>query len=192
VIEKPIEQIIEEGVAIVIPMLNEAAIVPRLLRSLWVLSPPAAEIVAVDGGSTDDTVALVGKSGFVRVVEHPVRGRAAAINRGVAEVRSAVVCVLHADTILPDDAITVIRRTLADRRIALAGFTPLIVGPERVRWGTTFHNWIKTWYAPPHLSAAPILARRSAFVRRPCHVLSTGGFLGRWRLRRGADHHGGR
>jgi glycosyltransferase involved in cell wall biosynthesis len=64
VIEKPIEQIIEEGVAIVIPMLNEAAIVPRLLRSLWVFSPPAAEIVAVDGGSTDDTVALVGKSGL--------------------------------------------------------------------------------------------------------------------------------
>jgi hypothetical protein len=24
----------------------------------------------------------------------------------------------------------------------------LIAGAETVRWGTTFHNWIKTWYAP--------------------------------------------
>jgi DNA-binding CsgD family transcriptional regulator len=30
----------------------------------------------------------------------------------------------------------------------LAGFTALLSGPDRVRWGTSFHNWIKTWYAP--------------------------------------------
>ena len=28
------------------------------------------------------------------------------------------------------------------------GFTPLLCGPDRVHWGTSFHNWIKTWYAP--------------------------------------------
>jgi GT2 family glycosyltransferase len=177
----PIEQVIEEGVAIVIPMLNEAAIVPRLLSSLRALSPPAAEIIAVDGGSNDETVALVRNSGFVRVIEHPVRGRASAINRGVAEINSAVVCVLHADTILPDDAITVIRRTLADRRIALAGFTPLIVGPERVRWGTTFHNWIKTWYAPlifrPHLflRGGRLLFGDHAMFFRRADFLAVGG-----------------
>jgi len=146
--EKPVGQIGGDDVAIVIPMLNEAAIVPRLLPLLKSLAPAPAEIIAVDGGSRDQTVALVRDSGFVRVVEHPVRGRAAAINRGVAEAHSALVCVLHADTILPVDALTVIRRTLADPRTALAGFTPVIAGPETVRWGTTFHNWIKTWYAP--------------------------------------------
>ena len=94
-------------------------------------------------GSQDKTVALVRASGFVRAVEHPVRGRAAAINRGVAEARSPLVCVLHADTILPDDALIVIRRTLANPQTALAGFTPLIAGAETVRWGTTFHNWTR-------------------------------------------------
>ena len=77
-----------DDVAIVIPMLNEAAIIPRLLRLLAVLTPAPAEVIAVDGGSHDETVALVRHSGFVRAVEHPVRGRAAAINRGVAEARS--------------------------------------------------------------------------------------------------------
>jgi hypothetical protein len=36
---------------------------------------------------------------------------------------------------------------LADPGTALAGFTPLLSGPDRVRWGTSFHNWIKTWRA---------------------------------------------
>jgi glycosyltransferase involved in cell wall biosynthesis len=40
------------GVAIVIPMLNEAAGLPRLLRSLAALEPPPAEVLAVDGGIT--------------------------------------------------------------------------------------------------------------------------------------------
>ena len=142
-------------VAIVIPTLNEAPVMPRLLRLLTILDPAPREIIVVDGGSQDGTAALTRESGFARVIEHPVAGRAAQINRGVAEARSALVCVLHADTILPDDAIAVIRRTLADPRTSLAGFTPLIAGPETVRWGTSFHSWIKTWYAPllfrPHL-----------------------------------------
>jgi len=154
----PVQQIAGDDVAIVIPMLNEAATMPRLLRLLRVLAPAPAEIIAVDGGSSDDTVALVRDSGFVRIIEHPVRGRAAAINRGVAEAHSAVVCVLHADTILPDDALVVMRRTLADPRIALAGFMPLIAGHATVRWGTTLHNWIKTWYAP-------IIFRPDLFLR---------------------------
>ena len=137
-----------DHVAIVIPVLNEAAITPRLFRLLGILDPAPTEIIAVDGGSLDNTAVLVRQSRSARLIEHAVRGRAAAINRGVIEARSPLICVLHADTILPDDAVAVIRATMQDPRIALAGFVPLIAGAERVRWGTTFHNWIKTWYAP--------------------------------------------
>ena len=122
------------GVAIVIPMLNEAAGLPRLLRSLAALEPPPAEVLAVDGGSTDASVAIAEAAGLL-VVRHETRGRAAAINRGVQEATAPVVCVLHADTLLPDDAVAVMRRVLADPGTALAGFTPLLSGPDRVRWG---------------------------------------------------------
>jgi GT2 family glycosyltransferase len=172
---------VDDDVAIVIPMLNEATTMPRLLRLLRVLCPPPAEIIAVDGGSSDDSVALVRDSGFVRVIEHQVHGRAAAINRGVAEARSGLVCVLHADTILPDDALVIIRRTLANPRIALAGFIPLISGPEVTRWGTTFHNLIKTWYAPiifrPHLflRGGRLLFGDHAMFFRRADFLSVGG-----------------
>lgn len=136
-----------DGVAIVIPMLDEAQALPRLLRSLAALDPAPAEVLAVDGGSRDGSVQLARAAGL-RVVEHGARGRAVQINRGVAEASAPLVCVLHADTLLPDDAVAVIRAALADRRVALAGFTPLLSGPDTVRWGTSFHNWIKTWYAP--------------------------------------------
>lgn len=170
-----------EDVAIVIPVLNEAAVMPRALRLLGILHPTPAEIIAVDGGSQDNTAALVRQSGFVRLIEHPVRGRAAAINRGVIAARSPLVCVLHADTILPDDAIAVIRATMQNPRLALAGFIPLIAGTERVRWGTTFHNWIKTWYAPllfrPHvfLRGGRLLFGDHAMFFRRSDFLAVGG-----------------
>src|SRR5205807_637285 len=130
---------------------------PRVLRSLAALEPPPAEVLAVDGGSTDASVAIAEAAGLL-VVRHETRGRAAAINRGVQEATAPIICVLHADTLLPDDAVAVMRRVLADPGTALAGFTPLLSGPDQVRWGTRFHNWIKTWYAP-------LLFRPQLFLR---------------------------
>ena len=141
-------------VAVVIPTLDEATTLPRLARLLAALDPPPSEVLVVDGGSSDGTAALARELGFV-VIEHHEQGRSQQINCGVAAVSSEIVCVLHADTQPPDDMIAVIRRTMADPRDALAAFTPLLSGPEKVRWFTSFHNWIKTWYAPlllrPHL-----------------------------------------
>ena len=181
------------GVAIVIPVLNEAAGLPRLLRLLSVLDPAPAEIIVVDGGSRDGTVALARESGVARVVEHGTRGRQAQINRGVAEARAPLVCVLHADTILPDDAVAAIRRTLADPRTSLAGFTAVISGPETVRWGTTFHNWIKTWYVPllfrPHLflRGGRLLFGDHAMFFRRADFLAVGGCDERLAIMEDAD-----
>jgi glycosyltransferase involved in cell wall biosynthesis len=167
-------------VAIVIPTLDEATTLPRLARLLAALDPAPAEVLVVDGGSGDGTVALARSLGLA-VVEHHQRGRATQINRGVAEVASPLVCVLHSDTAPPDDMVAVIRRTLADPRVALAGFTPLLSGPEKVRWATSFHNWIKTWYAPlllrPHLflRGVRLLFGDHAMFFRRADFLAAGG-----------------
>lgn len=134
------------NVSIIIPMLREEAALPRLARSLVALEPRPFEIIAVDGGSDDASVALAQAAGW-RVLT-TAKGRAIQINAGVAAAAGELICILHADTLLPDDAIAVMIRAMADPRTALAGFTPLICGPDKVRWGTSFHNWIKTWYAP--------------------------------------------
>jgi glycosyltransferase involved in cell wall biosynthesis len=47
-----------DRVSIVIPTLNEATCLERTLRQLSILNPPAWEVLVVDGGSQDDTVAI--------------------------------------------------------------------------------------------------------------------------------------
>ncbi len=106
------------GVAIVIPMLNEAAALLRRLRRLPVLHPAPDEVLAVDGGSSDGSVALARAAGL-RVIEHLVRGRAGQINVDVQAV--SLVCVLHADTLLPHDAVSVVSAVLADGSVKNLG-----------------------------------------------------------------------
>jgi glycosyltransferase involved in cell wall biosynthesis len=140
------------SVSLVIPVLDEERTLPQLAKAITALDPAPAEVIAVDGGSSDASRDIVLASGW-RLAEAP-RGRAMQINAGVAAASGELVCVLHADTLPPSDAIAVIEEVLADSGLALAGFTPLICG-RKTRWGTSFHNWIKTWYAPllfrPHL-----------------------------------------
>ncbi|MEA5526323.1 glycosyltransferase [Nodularia spumigena] len=49
-------------VSIVIPTLNEQTSLGRTLRQLTLLNPPAWEILVVDGGSCDQTVAIAHNS----------------------------------------------------------------------------------------------------------------------------------
>lgn len=141
-----------QEVALVIPVLDEEKALPALVEVVRALDPAPAEVIVVDGGSSDASCDLVRAAGWTLVETPPGRGRQ--INAGVAAATAPLVCVLHADSVPPRDMVAVIRSTLADQTIALASFTPLIRG-EKTRWGTTFHNWIKTWYAPlitrPHL-----------------------------------------
>ncbi|MGB3617105.1 MAG: glycosyltransferase, partial [Catalinimonas sp.] len=72
----------------------------------------------------------------------------AQMNAGAARATGEVLCFLHADTSLPDDALDVIQHTLADPRVAAGGFVSLMRGPTRTRWATSLHNYLKTYYAP--------------------------------------------
>lgn len=140
-------------IAIVIPMLDEAPALPRLARCLAALDPQPAEILIVDGGSSDDSVAVAQALGLNVLTSG--KGRARQSNAGVAATSAPLVMILHADTWLPDDAMAVVTATMADPKINLAGFTAILAGPAKTRWVTSFHNWIKTYYAPalfrPHL-----------------------------------------
>ena len=167
-----------DDVAIVIPALNEAALLPLLAQKLKRLDPPASEIVLVDGGSSDGTAEWARVLGLTVVGADPPRANQ--INRGVSTVTSPLVCVLHADTLLPKDAVAVIRRTLGDRRVALASFIPLFRG-RKLRWFSTLHGWLKTWYAPllfrPRLflRGARLLFGDHAMFFRRADFLSVGG-----------------
>lgn len=134
-------------VTILVPALNEEQALPQTIACIQAFDPPADEVLLVDGGSEDRTRQMAEASGLT-VLSSPKRGRGAQVNFGVSQARGDVICVLHADSILPTDAVEEIRKAMADPKLALASFTPRIAGPGGTRWGSTAHNWLKTWYIP--------------------------------------------
>ena len=107
---------------IVIPVLNEGEGLTARLRALQALRVRGAELVVVDGGSSDSTWAIA-RALADRVLLAP-RGRAAQMNAGAywnASVRvnaslygaqTTALLFLHADTQLPPDADTLIEQAL--------------------------------------------------------------------------------
>jgi rSAM/selenodomain-associated transferase 2 len=141
-------------VSIIIPTLNEAGSLGRTLRQLSFLDPAPWEVLVVDGGSEDETVAIA-QNAQMRVITSPGRGRSVQMNQGAVAATGEILCFLHADTSVPDDIVGVIEQTLADQTIACGGFISLMVGAVTTRWGVSLHNYLKTYYAPllfrPHL-----------------------------------------
>lgn len=87
--------------SIIIPCLNEAGGIIAALECLQPLRRRGAEVIVVDGGSSDGSVALAASLAD-RVLSAP-RGRASQMNAGAAVAHGEVLLFLHADCTLPAD-----------------------------------------------------------------------------------------
>jgi rSAM/selenodomain-associated transferase 2 len=106
--------------SIIVPMFNEAPILPDLLAHLLPLRRGGVEVVLADGGSEDGSAAIAACAGFA--VVRAERGRARQMNAGAAAASGDVLLFLHADTRLPDGVIQLIDAALADGRHAWGRF----------------------------------------------------------------------
>jgi rSAM/selenodomain-associated transferase 2 len=109
-------------VSVVIPVLNEARALPATLDAA--LSQAGLhEVIVVDGGSSDETCAVVGefsdRAPGLRLISS-ARGRGRQMNAGARAATGEWLLFLHADTLLPPDAISMIPEQ-ACARGALAG-----------------------------------------------------------------------
>ncbi|HVB62029.1 MAG TPA: TIGR04283 family arsenosugar biosynthesis glycosyltransferase [Ktedonobacteraceae bacterium] len=106
--------------SIIMPVLNEEAVLEEQLAHLVAqCSGHGCELIIVDGGSRDATVAIAHRYG--RVI-YSARGRAAQMNAGASAAMGDVLIFLHADTRLPDAAFTAIERALAAPRVVGGAF----------------------------------------------------------------------
>jgi rSAM/selenodomain-associated transferase 2 len=102
------------NVSVIIPVLNEEKTIAATLQALTSLRP--FEIIVVDGGSTDRTAEICRRIGIEVLVSE--RGRSRQMNLGVARARGEALLFLHADTRLPESALSDIAAALGDPRCA--------------------------------------------------------------------------
>jgi rSAM/selenodomain-associated transferase 2 len=107
-------------VSVVVPVLDEADRIGSQLRSLARFTA-LHEVIVVDGGSRDETVARARAAGTARLLIAP-RGRAPQMNAGARAATGDVLLFLHADVRLPDDALVRIEDALTDAAVVAGAF----------------------------------------------------------------------
>jgi rSAM/selenodomain-associated transferase 2 len=103
--------------SVVIPALNEEKNISTTIKNI---RDRDAEIIVVDGGSTDHTVERASQAG-ARVVKSP-KGRAIQLNAGAAEAKGVILLFLHADTLLPKDYVAQIFEALMNAKVVAGAF----------------------------------------------------------------------
>lgn len=112
--------------SIIVPCLNEAHGIAVALAALAPIRDRGAEVIVVDGGSTDET-ASIARNRADLVLNAP-RGRALQMNAGAEQARGDILLFLHADSRLPERADELIMRGLASAGKAWGRFDVTICG----------------------------------------------------------------
>ncbi|MEY4984570.1 MAG: hypothetical protein RIR62_2836 [Pseudomonadota bacterium] len=139
-------------VLIVVPTLNEAAHIARVVHALLGGAPPGTMLAVADGGSTDATrgivQALSRRDPRVTLVENPARLQAAGINRAVALLGAGATHLLRADAhaeyppafchdLLAEAAATgAASVTVTMRTLASSPFTEAVAAAQNALLGT--------------------------------------------------------
>ena len=142
--------------AVVIPAMNEAGNIGRLVREIHdtLTDRPAAEIIVIDDGSDDATPdelrAAMADVPELRVLRHDVRsGQSAAVRSGVRAARSPVIVTMDGDGQNPPADIPKLLAELADD----AAREPALVNGWRTgrkatgsrRFASRFANAVRQW-----------------------------------------------
>lgn len=148
--------------SVVIPVLNEAAAVGAALHALQAMRSRGHEVIVVDGGSEDETVAIAQRDADL-VIQAP-RGRARQMNAGAAGAKGEIILFLHADTLLDHNADRTIATKLRGSRylwgrfdVRLSGTNPLLRLVERMM------NW-RSRLSGIATGDQAIFVRRDVFV----------------------------
>jgi dolichol-phosphate mannosyltransferase len=124
-------------IAVVIPALNEAGNIGRLVEETYACVPPAvlAEVIVVDDGSTDTTAAEVaalidaGHCPGLTLVRHAKKsGQSTAVRTGVLTARAPVIATMDGDG--QNDPADIPR--LLEKLAAPGGDGPALVGGVRI------------------------------------------------------------
>lgn len=151
--------------SVIVPVFNEAA---RIATQLSVLTdtPGIDEVIVVDGGSTDATVALTRSCERVRLVTSP-RGRGPQMNAGAGAASGDVLWFVHADVALPADAPAMVADALRDPTVVGGAFRVETVPDGTTGWPARL-LWLadlRSRYSRLPYGDQAVFVRRNVFER---------------------------
>ncbi|NJM89119.1 MAG: glycosyltransferase family 2 protein [Hydrococcus sp. RU_2_2] len=115
-------------ISIIIPVLNEASIIQKTISKLQ--KQLEIEIIVVDGGSQDNTIALAQNLG-VKVIRSPQAGRANQMNFGASLATGDILLFLHVDTCLPHGYLALVTKALSNSKTVAGAFELAIDSPQK-------------------------------------------------------------
>jgi rSAM/selenodomain-associated transferase 2 len=113
----------------IIPVWNEEAIISGMIEHVWdICASGSAEIIVVDGDPAGRTIKAVRHMGVKTAISE--KGRGNQMNLGASLAAGEILIFLHADTLLPPDALELIEAVMEDS-FCIAGAFDLAVDSER-------------------------------------------------------------
>ena len=115
--------------SVIVPALDEADHIGRCLQSLASARRRGAEIIVVDGGSTDGTTAAA--EPHADVVLSAPRGRAVQLDAGARSARGDTLLFMHADCLAPGQIDLLLLNAIGTRAVAWGRFDVHIASRRR-------------------------------------------------------------
>ena len=150
-------------VSVIIPAHNAEPFLEETIESVLGQSWPAAEIIVVNDGSSDDTAGVAARFGSrITYFEQANAGASVARNRGVEESQGSHLAFLDADDLWTADKLEVQLNALAEDRDLDVVFAHMIEFDERTR---SSDGQPARSVPRPAQHASAMLVRRASFLR---------------------------
>jgi len=135
-------------VSVLIPAYNEERVIARTIRAVLASEYPYLEAIVVDDGSTDHTFDRVqeefGDDVRVRLLRQTNQGKAAALNRALAEASGELVVTIDADTWIEPLAVARLVRHFVDPSIGAVAGNVKVANRDR---------WLTRWQALEYVTS---------------------------------------
>lgn len=167
-------------VSVIIPNYNYGKYLPQAIESVFAQSRPAAEIIVVDDGSTDDSHQILEQYGErIRVIYQKNSGVAAARNHGVEKSSGTLLAFLDADDVwLPHKLEMQVNRFIEEPALGLVHCGVQDIDADGIPLGTPHLDGMDGWVSSSMLlfTGPVILGGGSASLISRDAFIEVGGF----------------
>jgi len=151
-------------ISIIIPVLNESEGINEVVgRIRSIVSGNVAEIIVVDGDPAGSTIHALEDERVIKTLSE--KGRAVQMNKGAALASGGILLFLHADTMLPQNALVSIAQCMQDSRYVGGAFDLGIRTSRKIFMITERYVALRTRLTKVPFGDQAIFLRREYFER---------------------------